>query len=255
MLDSVQSNVKEGKTSTPASPLNIKRHSDFYMDNTMIEIQVGDVLFNVHKYQLVKSKFFARQLDDPKRSPNTPIIVPDVTATDFTKLLRVLYPPSYAIPQPTPNAELLFPIFKLANHLEFEELRDQLKDTAEKELSDVDKIELDRQYKIGGWLGPAHTRLCQRREPLTPEEARRVGVDILLFISLLREEFYQPTLAAGTNMCTNCAGYNLNNGNNNYKCGKCTGVANVLTRKTQPDSAAIDQRVKKWVEDGCVFPQ
>jgi hypothetical protein len=58
------------------------------------------MLFNVHKYQLIKSEVFSDMFKIPKpdsnepeegSSPEHPIIIEGVAPSDFTALLRVLY--------------------------------------------------------------------------------------------------------------------------------------------------------------------
>jgi hypothetical protein len=57
-------------------------------------------LFNVHKYQLLKSETFSDMFKVPKAidgepeegsSPENPIIMEGVKASDFVALLKVLY--------------------------------------------------------------------------------------------------------------------------------------------------------------------
>lgn len=47
---------------------------------------------------------------------------------------------------------------------------------AEKGLSDVGKIIFAREFDVKDWLAPAHTKLCQRTEAFTSEEAAKLGV-------------------------------------------------------------------------------
>ena len=67
-------------------------HDEFY--------QIEDTLFNVHKYQLMKSETFSDmfkiggesdQEDVEGSSPKNPIVMSGVTASDFEALLTVLY--------------------------------------------------------------------------------------------------------------------------------------------------------------------
>ena len=62
--------------------------------------KIEDVLFNVHKYQLMKSETFSdmfKILDksNPNNregsSPENPILMPGVKGSDFEALLTVLY--------------------------------------------------------------------------------------------------------------------------------------------------------------------
>ncbi|KAH7338079.1 hypothetical protein B0J17DRAFT_410303 [Rhizoctonia solani] len=92
--------VSDEKSSTARSNPTVKRHSDFFFDNTLVAIQVEDTLFNVHKYQLLKSETFSDMFKVPKAkgdepeegsSPEHPIVMEGVKADDFVALLKVLY--------------------------------------------------------------------------------------------------------------------------------------------------------------------
>ncbi|KAF8600049.1 hypothetical protein BDV93DRAFT_410939, partial [Ceratobasidium sp. AG-I] len=157
---------------------------------------IEDTLFNVHKYQLLKSQTFSKMFsaaeaagDDLEEgsSPENPIVVPDVGVSDFEALLKVLYATRFSTNQPDPEAPLVIPAFRLANKWEFSELRAYLLPLAEKVLNDVDKIAFSREFDVKDWLSPALTKLCQRKEPLTSEEASKLGVENLLLVSRIRE--------------------------------------------------------------------
>ncbi|CAE6450670.1 unnamed protein product [Rhizoctonia solani] len=175
------------------NPAATKRHSKFYFDNTLIVIQVEDTLFNVHKYQLLKSETFSDMFNMPKEDneepeegscPEHPIVMEGVSAADFEALMTVLYartsigfPSYFTTHQPTPEASLIVPAFRLANMWNFSDLRAYLLPLAETALGDVDKIVFAREFDIQSWLVPAHKNLCERPEPITTEEARRLGID------------------------------------------------------------------------------
>ncbi|CAE6408943.1 unnamed protein product [Rhizoctonia solani] len=145
----------------------LERHPEFFFDNTLVAIQskVGKTLFNVHKYQLAKSKVFSERFkmrelegDEPEEgsSPERPIKLTGVSTSDFTALLRVLYASHFSSNQPAPEAPLIVPAFRLANIFNFSELRIFLFPLAEKNLNDVDKITFAKEFDIKEWLAPAH---------------------------------------------------------------------------------------------------
>ncbi|KAG8688895.1 hypothetical protein FRC11_004556 [Ceratobasidium sp. 423] len=177
---------------------SIIRHPEFFFDNTLIAIRIENTLFNVHKYQLIKSEVFSDMFKMPKpednepeegSSPEHPIVIDGVAASDFTALLRVLYASHFSSNQPAPEAPLIIPAFRLANMFDFSELHAYLLPLAEKSLGDVDKIVLAREFDIKEWLAPAHIRLCKRDERLSTEEARKLEVDSVLMISHMREQY------------------------------------------------------------------
>ncbi|KAG8684783.1 hypothetical protein FRC11_011603, partial [Ceratobasidium sp. 423] len=244
-------------------------HPEFYFDNTLIAIQVENTLFNVHKYQLAKSEVFSdmfRNMEDAEgdepgegSSPDLPIVMKGITVSDFTALLKLLYDNH----RPATEASLIIPAFRLANVLKFTELRAYLLPLAEKDLGDVDKIVLAREFDIKEWLAPAHVRLCKREEPLSTEEARKLGVDSVLIISRMREKHRNQgnELVEGEDYCGTCLGINYHDDDDDDNdCNNCDSSGGrfrwvgrgTVWNKLQVNHAAIEADVKQWVEDGCV---
>ncbi|CAE6439416.1 unnamed protein product [Rhizoctonia solani] len=253
-----------------------KRHPEFFFDNTLIAIQVEDTLFNVHKYQLAKSEAFSDRFKRPKEgdkpeegsSPEHPIVLRGVLDSDFTALLRVLYASHFSSNQPAPEAPLIIPAFRLAYMFNFSDLCAFLLPLAEKNLDDIDKIVFAREFGIKEWLSPAHVRLCQREDPISGEEGRRLGVESVLIISRMREQYRsQPSglsFKLSHNYCGPCAGLDCHYAGG-YLCQECntTGHASVVrfNRRSNAaqagasttNAAAIEAEVNKWVEDGCIM--
>lgn len=251
--------IRNSENASEKRELATKRHPKFYFDNTLLVLQVEDTLFNVHKYQLLKSKVFADMFEaaqadpDEGSSPENPIIIEEVLASEFECLLTVLYATHFSTNQPAPEASLIIPAFRLANKWAFEDIRNYLIPLAEKEMSDVDKIVFGREFDIGSWLGPAHTNLCLRNEPITEAEAAKLGTNSLAFISRVREELHYRIIPPGTRTCCNCAGYSIIHGSLDVLCQTCGDSSYVLTGPSdQPKRNEITEKVKKWVENGCV---
>ncbi|CAE6470338.1 hypothetical protein ACGC1H_005938 [Rhizoctonia solani] len=255
------------------SPEPLARHPEFFFDNTLVAIQAGRTLFNVHKYQLAKSQVFSERFKMRKAeggqpeegsTPEYPIKLKGVSASDFAALLRVLYASHFSNNQPAPEAPLIIPAFRLAYMFNFSELRAFLLPLAEKNLNDVDKITFAREFNINEWLAPAHVRLCQREEQLSGDEARKLGVESVLIISRMREQHRSRSSAspmkAGHAYCYSCVGVSLLS--DRYNCNGCSArncsalsyngpgkMAQGGTNTT--DISAIEAGVKKWVGDGC----
>ncbi|CAE6519053.1 unnamed protein product [Rhizoctonia solani] len=261
--------------SNTESPELLERHPEFFFDNTLVAIQVGRTLFNVHKYQLAKSQAFSERFkmrkaegDQPEEglSAEYPIKLKGVSSSDFAALLRVLYASHFSSNQPAPEAPLIIPAFRLAYKFNFSELRTFLLPLAEKNLNDVDKITFAREFNIKEWLAPAHVRLCQREEHLSGEEARKLGVESVLIISRMREQHRSRTSTSSMKVnhayCYSCVGV-ASLGAGGYSCNGCSArncsalsyqgpgkmAAQGSTNTT--DSSAIEAGIKKWVGDGC----
>ncbi|KAF8598502.1 hypothetical protein BDV93DRAFT_561213 [Ceratobasidium sp. AG-I] len=231
-----------------------KRHSKFYFDNTLIVILIEDTLFNVHRYQLMKSETFSdmfkiasesEQESGEGSSPENPIVMSGVKASDFEALLTVLYATRFSTYHPDPDASLIIPAFRLANMWNFADLRTYLLPLAEKVLGDIDKIVFAREFDVKDWLAPAHTRICQRTEALTSEEAKKLGIESLLLILRIRE------VRSGQGVtppdCPNICGYTLQTYCNN--CGKRPFSALTGTLA----DAVVGGKVKTWIDSGCIF--
>ncbi|CAE6455693.1 unnamed protein product [Rhizoctonia solani] len=193
-------------------------------------------------------------------SPEHPIVLKGVSATDFEALMTVLYTCHFSSQKPAPEASLLIPAFRLANMWGFSDLYNCLLSLAETVLGDVDKIVFAREFDLQAWLGPAHKKLCERPGPITTEEARKLGVDSLLLVSRLREQFRPPKPAGESTIsyCQSCAGVHRSIGT--ITCASCrTRVSPGYHHNNSPHSAstgmAISEVINRWVVDGCVWKE
>ncbi|KDN37618.1 hypothetical protein RSAG8_10023, partial [Rhizoctonia solani AG-8 WAC10335] len=254
------------------TPETIVPHPQFFLDNTLVAIQIEKTLFNVHKYQLIKSEVFSDMFktskaeDDepePGSSPEHPLVIKGVAASDFAALLQVLYESHFSRNQHVPEAPLIIPSFRLANLLNFSELRAYLLPLAERNLDDVDKIIFAREFDIKEWLAPAHIRLCQRERPLTTEEARKLGADSVLILWRMREQHRTSPFITNHGYCYSCAGMTYTG--SSYTCQGCNGSYGTgylrqdgpgrITQKKvfAVDNGLITAGVKKWVENDCIM--
>ncbi|CAE6432758.1 unnamed protein product [Rhizoctonia solani] len=251
------------------APEAVVPHPQFFLDNTLVAIQIEKTLFNVHKYQLVKSEVFSDMFKnskgegdepEPGSSPDHPIVIKGVAASDFAALLQVLYESHFSRNQHIPETPLIIPSFRLTHLLNFSELRTYLLPLAEKNLDDVDKITFAREFDIKEWLAPAHVRLCQREKPLSTEEARKLGVDSVLILWRMRER-YRSRSYDNKVYCYSCAGMTYTG--SSHTCQGCSGSygtgylrqdgpGRIAQQKFTVDSSSVTAGVKKWVESDCV---
>ncbi|KEP46310.1 BTB domain protein [Rhizoctonia solani 123E] len=263
----VASTSSDGRT--PANkPVATKRHSKFYFDNTLIVIQVEDTLFNVHKYQLLKSETFSDMFKMPKRadgeleegsSPERPIVMEGAAAADLEALMTVLYASYFSSHQPTPEASLIIPAFRLANMWNFSDLRSYLLPLAETVLSDIDKIVFAREFDIQSWLVPSHRNLCERPEPITTDEARKLGVDSLLLISRMRELFRPAGLNTRAGIfCERCIG--VSSANCTQECADChqstyPSYYHITKNHNASTTTTLTTKINEWVANGFIMKE
>ncbi|CAE6424814.1 unnamed protein product [Rhizoctonia solani] len=255
-----------------STPRTLIRHPNFFFDNVLVAIQIEDTLFNVHKYQLAKSVVFSDMFKMPKpkgheseegSSPERPIVIGGVAASDFAALLTVLYASHFSTNQPTPEAALVIPAFRLANMFDFSDLCAYLLPLAEKNLDDADKIMFAREFDIKEWLAPAHIRLCKRDAVLSTEEANKLGVNSVLLIWRMREQHRNrsSTMTKGTYYCTNCSGMALNNYSSST-CGNCNATPSHLYWNgpgtmgsiISTNDSELEAGVRQWVNDNYATP-
>ncbi|KAH7338052.1 hypothetical protein B0J17DRAFT_660583 [Rhizoctonia solani] len=142
----------------------------------------------------------------------------------------------------------------------FSKLRAYLLPLAEKNLDDVDKIVLSREFDIKEWLAPAHIRLCKREAVLSTEEASKLGVQSVLMISHMREQHRSQKggFVSGHFYCYDCTGFQNGGGSTWANCKHCGTTTNCLywigpgklSSTTDMNESKLEGEVKKWVEDG-----
>ncbi|QRV78382.1 The BTB (BR-C, ttk and bab)/POZ (Pox virus and Zinc finger) domain [Ceratobasidium sp. AG-Ba] len=233
----------------------VDRHPEFFFTSTLVAIRVENVLFNVHKYHLMKSTTFSDMFSigdesDSSSSPKEgssaecPIVLNGVSASDFECLMTVLYASRFSTKHPTLELSLIIPAFRLANMWDFAELRDYLMPLAEEALSDVDRIAFAREFNLADWMVPAHANLCLRKEKITTQEASKLGIESLLFISRFREDYpKQPPY------CSSCSIPRT------WGRGRGTGrgVAVQAATRPMPSKSVVEKSVRDWLDGGCTL--
>ncbi|KAG9082703.1 hypothetical protein FRC06_004893, partial [Ceratobasidium sp. 370] len=226
----------------------VNRHPKFFFDNTLIAIRIENTLFNVHKYQLMKSTTFSdmfaiaeesdyEQTTQEGSSPDNPIVMKGVSAADFECLMTVLYASHFSAQQPEPEASLIIPAFRLASMWNFSELCAYLMPLAERVLSDVDKVAFAREFNFNDWLVPAHVRLCLRPGKITTEESGKLGLESTLFISRFREEH---NIGKDMPQTITCPG--------GCELTACHACGNALQKSSNqpPSESDAEAKVKEW---------
>ena len=57
-----------------------------------------------------------------------------------------------------------------------------------------DQLLLSRTYSVDHWVIPALSALCERREPLSVDEARQMNVEDIVLVATVRENVRSHTL-------------------------------------------------------------
>ncbi|ELU42411.1 hypothetical protein AG1IA_03585 [Rhizoctonia solani AG-1 IA] len=248
----------------------VQKHPTLYFDDTM---KLEDTLFSVHKRRLIKSKSFSKWFELQNLSskpeecneglcPENPIVIQGINMSDFEGFLKVLYASHrnhlrfrhFSDNRSSHEISLIISAYRLAVLWQFSELQDFLFSLVDQSFDDPGKIAFAKSFGLKDWLQAPHVRLCQRDEPLTLDEAKKIGVDSLLVISNLREEFPPKKLASHQSWSINCVGiyqrrdsYSYSNSNSTYThCGSC--LKNHPWPTPEVVKNTIETRIKEWIE-------
>ncbi|KAJ6491612.1 hypothetical protein C8R47DRAFT_434771 [Mycena vitilis] len=165
----------------------------FFSDGTIIFL-VEKILYRVHRYFFERdSAIFASMFTLPSavgerpegEVVENPIVLEGVAAVDFDRFLAVMYPMNFAT-RDIASAEEWTSVLSLASRWEFVSLRELAMQHLFAVTSAVQRIALGRRYDIPGWLVPAYTEVCERKEPLTLAEGRLLGLDDAIRIGQVR---------------------------------------------------------------------
>lgn len=175
---------------------SLRNHDEYYLSSGDLFLLVENVHFRVHRYFFEReSQHFKAQLSTPASpgsarlgtSESNAILIENVSANDFCKLLWVFYNPKYSLYQA--SLEDWSAILSLADKWDFPEVKALcVRELEQLTFPDVERIALYRQYHIDeNLLIPRYAALIARELPLTLEEGQRLGMEIALKIAGARE--------------------------------------------------------------------
>ncbi|KAF7986993.1 hypothetical protein HWV62_69 [Athelia sp. TMB] len=166
-----------------------EKHPFYYFGDGNLILSVEGILYNIHRYFFERdSSIFRSTLEStPASNTGAPLVLPDITCSDFDEFLSILYPIDFRRPAEKTIAQWAS-ILLLADKWGFESIRllaiDCLATAAP-----VDKIVLGRRYGIAAWLPGAYKAVCTREAPLTVEEGIRLGVEDVVRIAAARQAY------------------------------------------------------------------
>ncbi|KZP10909.1 hypothetical protein FIBSPDRAFT_757464, partial [Athelia psychrophila] len=166
------------------------RHSQYNFKDGNVVFLVDEVLYNVHRYFFERdSAHFGSVLESAQESEETsPIVLADVSCSDFDEFLAILYPTDFRHPAEKTTAQWTS-ILHLAAKWGFESIQLLAIDNLTASAIPVDKIVLGRRYGISDWLPGAYEAVCSRADPLTIEEGMKLGMEDAIRISAARQVY------------------------------------------------------------------
>ncbi|TDL18027.1 hypothetical protein BD410DRAFT_901088 [Rickenella mellea] len=184
---------KSGESQSMDKPTRV---DEYYLSGGDVVFKVENDLFRVHSFFFTReSCVFRDMLTMPRpaeeilegSADENPIYLGGITSIDFQRLLWVFYNPTYSIYDA--DIDTWTSIISLANLWQM----DQVKDLAIRELGKMDlpavtKAALANKYEIEqGWALAAYAEIGARLEPLTTEEGKLLGLDVVIRLAHVRE--------------------------------------------------------------------
>ncbi|KZP04903.1 hypothetical protein FIBSPDRAFT_1054391 [Athelia psychrophila] len=180
------SSISAGATQTAsANHPKLVMHERYYYADGTVSLEVEGVLYNVHRYLMAKdSSFFVLH-----HETSDPIFFPDITKRDLDIFLSVFYPRNYGDFEAS-TIEEWSAILRLSDKWGFETVKNLAVSKIAPMASPIDMIVLGRRYSIdSSHLVDAYDDICLRPAPLTLEEGNRVGMEDVIKIMAIRQEF------------------------------------------------------------------
>ncbi|THV06653.1 hypothetical protein K435DRAFT_644623 [Dendrothele bispora CBS 962.96] len=184
--------------SQPESPNGIarRRHPRFYFQDGNVVFLVEYTVYRIHRYFFQRdSSIFEAMFSLPVpagerpegESEDNPIYLHGIATQDFDRMLSILYPLNF-LEYEMKSVEEWTSVLDLASRWEFSSLHELAVNNLYPITTTADKIYLGHVYEVTEWLVPAYTELCTRPDPLTLEEGRKLGVDIVTAIGQVRHQ-------------------------------------------------------------------
>ncbi|KLO08898.1 hypothetical protein SCHPADRAFT_858543 [Schizopora paradoxa] len=171
------------------------RDKEFY--TPLVICKVEDTLFRIPEDDLKGcSEVFRDMFSIPRAeegeetlegsSDSNPIVLEGVKANDFRALLRHLQAKKLSKVKKLDSNEWVG-VHALAHMWGFEEARKESKDILFNMHDAITKFELGTRFDYDDWIRKAYEELSARPDPLSIDEAKRLGLEAAMQISRLRE--------------------------------------------------------------------
>ncbi|KAF5387246.1 hypothetical protein D9757_006856 [Collybiopsis confluens] len=169
-----------------AYTLSEQIHSRFFLQDGNIDFRVNNVLFRVHRHFFFPNAR-ALLLIGPVLPPVIDLSVFGFSQVEFASFLSLFYPRTIGTYE-IHGIQGWTTILKVANVLNFKDIRKLAIQRLDRIAPPVDRIVLSRKYDVQRWVVPAFKELCTSIEPLTNEEGRKLGVEGLMVLTRMKQE-------------------------------------------------------------------
>ncbi|KIO22953.1 hypothetical protein M407DRAFT_27523 [Tulasnella calospora MUT 4182] len=184
----------------------LSRHPLYY-DSDYLTFAVDGYLFKLPVRRLKESKYFQDMLGSEHlggsvegKSDEHPITLGGITSFEMESFVGILDARVFG-KEVQREWKQLAAALHLATMWEFEDVRTRLIKDMSQMISNggvepLDRVEGSIQCRVSDWLHPAYQVLCDRKEGVTTEEAKRLGMDRLAAIYRVRDRRHADAVNA-----------------------------------------------------------
>jgi len=205
----------------PTTIQRVPPHSgDYYIHGGDAVFSVENTLFRVHRYFFTRdSSWFRDKLPYPAppgettkgSSDNLPLVLEDISKTDFERLLWVFYNPTYSLYDA--SVEEWASILKLAHLWDFTNVKALAIRGLESlglQIPALQKVALYQKYDVDrNLLQASFATLTVRDEPITIDDGRELGLETALQVARARETARAPRRVGNPRSPISLAGVEL----------------------------------------------
>ncbi|KAJ8082208.1 hypothetical protein PM082_008055 [Marasmius tenuissimus] len=194
------------------SSLPVEEHSRFYFDDEIVSFLVENrVKIRVHKHFLAReSSFFRGVFASGPRGPQNTYVVEGLRVNEFESLLGFFYDGMYRLSPSNTPIQAWVDLLSISTQFDFPKIRDHAiaaidecqSLSSSNSLSPADMIHIADKHHVEKWLKPAYMTLCEREEPISKEEAEKIGVEKVVMLAQARERLLKIKLEDTANMLT-----------------------------------------------------
>jgi len=182
------------------------RDAEFFLEGSLVTIDVENVQFCLHSHFLVTQSEELKSLINGMTSPGSPLQLQNVTAKEFRALCAYFYKGMYN--DYRPSGEEWKDLLMVAHTLKMDKIyRHAISkiDDLDDRVDPIERAIFAKRLGVEKWLAPAYAALCARPQPLTEEEAGKLGMYTFVMLVAARESYHKDVAVeeaiAKLNLC------------------------------------------------------
>ncbi|TFK61055.1 hypothetical protein BDN72DRAFT_828546 [Pluteus cervinus] len=178
-----------------------QQHHRFFFAEEFITLKVDTIYFKLPTFILKKHSKKLQQVIDQAQGvgldSSFALLLKGISAVDLERFLGLLFPTEYGQYDATSFDEWAS-ILKVSHLWEFKAIFKLALQKIKPLSASVDKVVLGKAYNIPEWATEGRVQLCRRDEPITLEEAIRMGMEEVVNISKTRHHIRPSEMSPET---------------------------------------------------------